>query len=307
MAIRRAGDAHDDRTLYMHERMSDGFPLVLMSLPQDNIGRHMHDFVELVYVNAGTGVHIHAAKRYPIFAGDCFAVLPGEEHGYSQGRGLHITNVLFYPEILEHHTSDLSHTPGFVRFFAIEPLFRAETAFGHKLHLSASQQRTASSLCSQLDRELQGREKGYKSLCTGVLLQLVVFVSRCFDRSVGAAHTGEDFDSKRTMVDAAIAFLEENYGGDVRVEDVARSAYISPSRLSHVFRDATGMSLMDYLTQVRIDRGQQLLAETDRSVSSISFELGIQSPTYFTRLFRKMTGLAPSEYRRAANVKPGPR
>jgi AraC-like DNA-binding protein len=245
-------------------------------------------------------MHLHAGKRYPIFAGDCFTVLPGERHGYTEGKDLHITNVLFYPEILSHHASDLSQIPGFVRFFAIEPLFRTETAFVHKLHLTASQQRTVSSLGGQLERELGERGRGYKSLCTGLLLQLVVFVSRSFDRSVSAAHTTDEFDNKRTMVDTAIAFLEENYGSDVRVEDVAQSAYISASRLSHVFKETTGMSLMDYLTQVRIDRAQQLLAETSNSISSIGYELGIQSPTYFTRLFKRMTGSSPSQYRRAA-------
>lgn len=291
-----------DDVLRMHERMEDGFPLVHMSLRQEDTAPHRHDFVELVYVDAGTGTHVHAGRRYPIFAGDCFAVLPGEEHGYTGGRDLHITNILFIPQILDHHVSDLSDLPGFVGFFALEPLFRAETSFGHKLHLSTTQQRTVHHLCVQLERELAQREHGYKSLCTGVLLQLLVFVSRCFDRSVSATHAGEEFDSKRTMVDTAIAFLEENYGSDVRVEDVARSAYISPSRLSHVFKDTTGMSLMDYLTQIRIDRAQQLLAETDRTVSAISFDLGIQSPTYFTRLFKRMTGQSPSQFRRSAGA-----
>ncbi|MBD3239618.1 MAG: helix-turn-helix domain-containing protein [Chitinivibrionales bacterium] len=289
-----------DPTLRMRERMEDDYPLVVMSLEQENIAPHGHDFVELVYVNAGSGVHEHAGRRYPIFAGDCFAVLPGERHGYAQGRDLHITNVLFVPELLRHHASDLTHTTGFVRFFAIEPLFRRETAFRHKLHLSASAQQTVRKLCAQLGRELRMRESGYKSLCTGLLLQLVVFVSRCFDKSIQSSTVREDFDGKQSMVQAAIAYLESNYADDVRVDDIARSAFISPSRLSHVFKDTTGMSLMDYLTQIRIDRAQQLLAETDESITAISFELGIQSPTYFTRLFRRMTGVSPSEYRKSA-------
>lgn len=288
----------NELTLRMRERMTDEYPLVVMSLEQEDIPPHGHDFVELVYVNAGAGVHEHGGRRYPIFAGDCFAVLPGERHGYAQGRDLHITNVLFMPELLRHHASDLTNTPGFVRFFAIEPLFRRETAFRHKLHLSASAQHTVRKLCEQTDRELHGRESGYKSLCTGLLLQLVVFVSRCFDKSLRSSDIEQDFDGKQNMVQAAIAYLESNYAGDVRVEDIARSAFISPSRLSHVFKDTTGMSLMDYLTRIRIDRAQQLLAETDRSISSISFELGIQSPAYFTRLFRRMTGVSPSAYRR---------
>ncbi len=288
-----------DPTLRMRERMADEFPLVVMSLEQENVPPHGHDFVELVYVNAGAGVHEHAGRRYPIFAGDCFAVLPGERHGYARERDLHITNVLFLPELLRHSASDLTDTPGFVRFFAIEPLFRRETAFRHKLHLPASAQQTVRGLRGRLERELRAREPGYKSLCTGLLLQLVVFVSRCFDRSLQSHAVEQEFDGKQTMVQAAIAYLERNYGGDIRVEDIARSAFISPSRLSHVFKDTTGMSLMDYLTRIRIDRAQQLLAETDRGICAIAYELGIRSPPYFTRLFKRMTGMSPSDYRRS--------
>ncbi len=288
--------------LYMAERMTGDFPLVVMTLDQENLPPHGHDFVELVFVNAGTGVHVHGGRRYPIFAGDCFVVMPGERHGYDDEHDLRITNVLFFPRLLEHHASDLAAVPGFVHFFSTEPIFRNETAFRHKLHLSASQQKTMAMLCGALRRELDGRGEGYKSMCSGLLTQLIVFVSRCFAGSLKAQATTGEMDSKRTMVEAAMAYLERNYGNDVRVEDVARSAFISASRLSHVFRQTTGMSLTDYLSRVRIDRAQQLLAESDQSIAEISYSLGIESPAYFTRLFRKMTGQSPSEFRRATRT-----
>jgi AraC-like DNA-binding protein/mannose-6-phosphate isomerase-like protein (cupin superfamily) len=287
-------------TLTLRERMEGDFPLVVMSLEQENIPPHGHDFVELVYVNAGSALHVHAGRRYPIFAGDCFVVAPGESHGYEQRRGLHITNVLFFPQILRHHASDLRRMPGFVRFFTIEPLFRDESAFRHKLHLGASGQRQAAGLIYALRGELAAHRDGYRSLCTGLLLQLVVLVSRSYGQATRPALVSGEFDRKQGMVDAAIAYLEQHYGSDVSVADVARSAFISPSRLSHVFRAVTGMSLVDYLIQIRIDRAQHLLAETDQPVAQVSYELGIQSPAYFTRLFRRMTGLSPSEFRRSA-------
>ena len=286
--------------LTLRERMAGDFPLVVMSLEQDNIAPHGHDFVELVYVNAGSALHVHAGRRYPIFAGDCFVVVPGESHGYEQRHGLHITNILFFPQVLRHHASDLRRMSGFVRFFTIEPLFRDESAFCHKLHLSASGQRQAAGLIDTLRRELAARGDGYRSLSTGLLLQLVVLVSRSYALATRPTVVSDEFDRKQGMVDAAIAYLDQHYGADVSVADVARSAFISPSRLSHVFRDTTGMSLMDYLIQIRIDRAQHLLAETAEPVARISYELGIQSPAYFTRLFRRMVGSSPSEFRRSA-------
>jgi AraC-like DNA-binding protein len=294
----QADRGNGERKLYLLDRMSSDFPLVAMSLSQENISAHGHDFVELVYVRSGSCTHLHADRRYPIFAGDCFVILPGEEHGYEEQQGLEITNVLFFPHLLKHHHADLTSVPGFMRFFAIEPFFRSETSFRYKLHLSSTQQDTMATYCSSMEEELSGRQPGYKSLCTGLLLQMVVFLSRCFDLSISSQNVRTEFNGKQKMVEAAIAYLEHNYAGDVRVDDVARSAFISPSRLAHVFKDTTGMSLMDYLTQIRIDRAQQLLQQTGQTIAEISFELGIQSPAYFARLFKRMVGQSPTEYRK---------
>jgi AraC-like DNA-binding protein len=293
---------HPSELLTLAERMTSDFPLVVMSLEQENLGPHGHDFVELVYVDAGSAVHVHGSHRYPIFAGDCFVIAPGERHGYAERNGLHVTNLLFFPRVIKAHLSDLRTMRGFMRFFTIEPLFRGENAFRHKLHLSASQQRTASQLIETMRRELARQADGYRSLCGAALVQLVVLIARCYDAATNNYITSEEFDRKQSMVEAAITYLEQHYGGEVSVEDVARSAFISPSRLSHVFKQTTGMSLMDYLTQIRIDRAQQLLADTDNTVAQVSFELGIQSPTYFTRLFRRLTGKSPSQFRQAARA-----
>lgn len=268
-------------TLRMSDRMRGGFPIVIMPIDQANAGPHGHDFVEFVFVRSGSGMHIHGSRRYPVFAGDCFVVMPGESHGYEEQQCLLITNVLFTPEVLRHECGDLADVGGFVRFFAIEPIFRTETSFRYKLHLAPSQQRTMTSLCAHLDRELSSESPGYRSMCTGLLLHLVVFISRCFDQTLARGDARQEFDGKQSMVEAAMAYLERNYAGNVLVEDIARSAFISSSRLSHVFRETTGMSLMDYLTRIRIDRAQQLLAETERGIGRCA-RLGLAFSCYGT-------------------------
>lgn len=194
---------------------------------------------------------------------------------------------------------------GFTRFFTIEPLFRGESSFRHKLHLGLSHQRQITQMAQTLARELEQKSDGYRSLCTAHLLQLVVTIARLYDTMTGGARVSGEFERQEGMVEAAMAYLEQNYGSEVSVDAIARSAFISPSRLSHVFKQSTGMSLMDYLIQVRIDRAQHLLADTDRTVAQICYELGIQSPAYFTRLFRRMVGVSPTQFRDSARADSG--
>ena len=73
---------------------------------------------------------------------------------------------------------------------------------------------------------------------------------------------------------------------------------LSISRLSHLFKEQTGVSLQHYQEQQRLRMGKQLLELTSRSVRSIADELGYASPFYFSNRFRGATGFSPSEYRR---------
>jgi AraC-like DNA-binding protein len=275
-------------------------PLYIMSLDQEDSSEpHSHDFMELVYVHSGEGLHLHGSHRYPLFAGDCFVIVPGEHHGYTAGRSLRITNFLFYPQILSGFEKDLEQIPGFIRFFSLEPLFRQETSFRYKLHLNPIQQKTVIGLRDHIQREMSEQTPGFRPLCTSLFIQLLIFISRSFDISITSQQVRNEFDGKEKTVAMAISFLEQNYSSDVSVEDIAKCAFVSSSRLSHVFKSATGISLIDYLTKLRINRACELCSTTNKNVSEIAYLLGFHDPSYFSRAFKQQTGKTPSEYRKS--------
>jgi AraC family transcriptional regulator, L-rhamnose operon regulatory protein RhaS len=289
---------HHGTTISVDRSAPETLPLWIMSLDQEaSKDTHAHDFIELVYVNSGSGLHVHGSRRYPIFAGDCFVVVPGQHHGYDEERNLNITNFLFYPELVEPFRKELLKASGFVQFFTIEPLFRSETSFRYKLHLSLSQQESFQRLRAALEQELFRQGTAYRAMATSLFVQMIIMLSRHFAEMLSTRQVRSEFDGKERTVAAAIAFLEQNYANDVSVEDVARSAYVSASRLSHVFKQATGMSLLDYLTRMRTDRAVELLSSTDRNITEIAYELGFHDPSYFARAFRKVAGVTPSQFR----------
>ena len=73
------------------------------------------------------------------------------------------------------------------------------------------------------------------------------------------------------------------------------------SRFSTVFAQETGQTFTEYLTSLRIARARELLRTTDLRSSQIAFEVGYNDAHYFSYLFKKNTGLTPSEYRRQNN------
>jgi transcriptional regulator GlxA family with amidase domain len=68
--------------------------------------------------------------------------------------------------------------------------------------------------------------------------------------------------------------------------------------LKRRFKQATGLALIDYVQNLRIEEAKRLLESSDQSVDEICFAVGYEDPSFFRRLFRRRTGLAPARYRR---------
>ncbi|NJM36255.1 MAG: helix-turn-helix transcriptional regulator [Rhodomicrobium sp.] len=84
---------------------------------------------------------------------------------------------------------------------------------------------------------------------------------------------------------------------ELRLEDVARCVGLSTGFFHRAFNDTTGLTPLAYIQRQRIERAMQLLNNRDLSITNIAIGVGFLSPSHFARLFRKQTGLTPSEYR----------
>jgi AraC-like DNA-binding protein len=102
----------------------------------------------------------------------------------------------------------------------------------------------------------------------------------------------------RRTVDTAIRFIARRYGSRITVADVAHAASLSEDRLAHVFRDATGRSVKDYIIRFRVAVGRRLLTETPEKVEVISDHIGFADRSNFSRAFKQVDGRGPGEVRR---------
>ncbi|HVZ41711.1 MAG TPA: AraC family transcriptional regulator [Candidatus Kapabacteria bacterium] len=98
----------------------------------------------------------------------------------------------------------------------------------------------------------------------------------------------------------AYDFIEANLCQPIGLSEIAREAALSPHHFLRLFRQAFGCTPHQHRTQRRMQQARLLLEHSDRPVTDICFELGFESPTSFSLLFRRHTGLSPSAYRRSA-------
>ena len=110
------------------------------------------------------------------------------------------------------------------------------------------------------------------------------------------AHTNAP---KKMEISQVKSFLDEHYKEKLSLESVASHFFIDKHYLARLFKAQYGVTLVTYLQQVRITHAKRMLRFTDKSIEEIGLECGIGDLNYFSRVFKKLEGISPSEFRRA--------
>lgn len=101
------------------------------------------------------------------------------------------------------------------------------------------------------------------------------------------------------ILSEAMNYIRQNYSSDLTLEVVANTIYISPYYLSHLFKEELNITFVEYLTMVRIEEAKKLLADPSLSILAVASEVGYEDASYFSKVFKKVTGLSPNQYRSA--------
>lgn len=100
-----------------------------------------------------------------------------------------------------------------------------------------------------------------------------------------------------SVMEQAKAFVHEHFQDNISMEEVAEQVHLSPFYFSKLFKQHFGETFTDYITQLRIAHARTLIEQNRLSLKEICFEVGYKDPNYFSRVFKKVTGVAPTEYR----------
>ena len=113
---------------------------------------------------------------------------------------------------------------------------------------------------------------------------------------------GELATPKNTRIQAsmqsALEHIQKNFASEIRIEDLARSAHMSPSNLFAVFKKEFGISPITYVNQYRLSMAAEYLLEKDASVTEIALMAGFHDALYFSKMFHKLYQVSPREYRK---------
>ena len=103
---------------------------------------------------------------------------------------------------------------------------------------------------------------------------------------------------KNTLICTAIQYIKEHYSENLDLNILSNHIHVTPAYFSLLFKMQTGTNFLDYLTSYRIDKACELLKTTSLKNYEVAYQTGFKDETYFSTVFKKLTGLPPSKYRK---------
>ncbi|MBN1676821.1 MAG: AraC family transcriptional regulator [Kiritimatiellae bacterium] len=228
----------------------------------------------VVYCLTGKGVYDVTGRQWGVNPGDMFFIYPNTPHA---------------------HTADKKDPWAFhwVHFLgaACDPLLDALGVSRDRPVLRVGDDpRVASSFAEIYDTLYLGHTYPCLLHAAACLQQMLSHLA--LQRNYRASRREDPFE-----LDRIIAFMRRHLAKPLAVETLAASCGLSPSHFSQQFKARTGHSPIDYFIRLKMQRAAELILTTRLKMNRIAAQLGYEDPYYFSRVFRKVMGSAPTQYR----------
>jgi AraC-like DNA-binding protein len=246
---------------------------------------HLHAELELTLITHGTGTRIVGASIESYRSRDLALIGAEVPHAYvsTPGTSRHEAIVIQFRR-------DFLGPNFFARpeFLAVDRLFDA--ADGGIVF------DTTPTIVAQL-RSLATLPPAERTLSLIGLLVALANETGARPIAAGSMH-GRLSQPARRRADAVSTYLQGAYASPISLADVAAATHMSPAALSRFFRKATGRTITEYVTELRIAAACQLLGDSDLPIAHIATRCGYDNLSNFNRRFRALKRMSPREYRR---------
>jgi len=235
-------------------------------------GRVLQEY-QLIYITRGGGLFESESCREEITEGTMILLWPGERHRYRP-----------------HRHSGWDETWVGFRGNMIDDIIRENQIVPEKTVFRVGFNETIINLFNDINRYSKGEKPGYQPVISGAIIYLLGLIY-----SESRRDEFQPADMKETMVNKACALFREQT--KLSPEQVAEELRVGYSLFRKAFKKYTGVAPGQYLIGLRIEMAKQLLADPNKLIKEIAYELDMDSPLYFSKLFKEKVGVTPVEYR----------
>lgn len=257
---------------------------------------HSHNFIEIAYVAGGKGIHRIDGKEYAVSKGDLFIINYDVPHEFrsTPSSKVVIQNCIFKPEFIDaslirsHCFTDLCH------IFLFNSLFKGELP-GNDIKLLGKDTAEIEDIYRRMYLEYTTRGYGYIEILRAYVVELLVKIFRFYEQSGEPERIAKD----KACFDSVIRFMKEHYTQEIKLDELAAMTFLSRNYFCSVFKECTGLTVMEYVQNLRVEEACRLLNDDTLKIIDIAEKVGYRDLKFFNKIFKKITGKTPREYRSA--------
>lgn len=250
--------------------------------------RHFHPWLEIYYLLEGELTYLIEDRVYPVKKGSVVFINENRIHRTASLSGEGHERILIRLET--HVVTEIGTLFPSADFSA---LF---SGHGFVWDLKEKEQDEMERFLARVMREMEQKAPGYEEVVKLSMMELLFLFRR---KTIEASVPSQPLKSEKyRRVYAIVRYMTENYRDIHTLQDLCRVFYLDKFYLCHVFKEVTGLTVKEYLNAVRVKRAAELLISGGRSITAVSQDVGYESVTHFGRVFRKLMGTSPTQYRK---------
>ncbi len=286
-----------DNPVYTLTNQHNGATLKLfhsIKAPEKRIFReHHHAEFEISLFKDGAGTYRVLDKSYEISRDAVFLFSTHEVHCITEiSQPMCLINIQFEPRFIWSMENGLL-SPDYLNIF-----FSRAHGSGNRLDFSNPNTDEIRRLMLEIEQEFINKKHDFELMINVKLLNILVLLSRSFGYS---RDTDFGFNNQSLyFIDRATNYINENLTSDISLSDIAKTANMSRTYFSNLFKKLNGISPWDYITIKRIEKSIELLKSCDLTVLEIATNCGFNNTANFNRAFKKVTGKVPGDYKKSA-------
>ncbi|HYD84123.1 MAG TPA: AraC family transcriptional regulator [Opitutus sp.] len=263
-----------------------GAPVPQPSVPSPE----QHPYCEVAFVREGRGWQYIGSEKLERNSGDIILLGPGLPH-----YGMHLdwpqrhSVVYFLPTVVFEMGPEGDGARVLERFTLPQPIRRR--ILRPPLELRAKLEAVFDDLQNEFDGSAVCREFRLRSLLAEILSSILRWDDR-FHRDTATDRQAVNW----VQIEKALRYIQEHYTEAIYVQDVARAAGLGASRLQTMFREALGISCMQYLLSFRVSHAAASLCQPGARVADVAMATGFDALSNFNTAFRRAMGMSPTEY-----------
>ena len=260
---------------------------------------HRHKYIQINYVNRGSGYHIINNQKIDIFKGDIFIIPPYVPHVIisNSDMNLEIIEFEFSTNFILPSHEKYGDSSSYLDFAYLEPFMVVEEQVKPRFNLDENFQEEVEKIFDEVLFEFHQKNAGYELMAKALLLKLLIITGRAYTGAIKGTETEKIFNKYKDVVVKAQEFLKKNYDKNITLNEISKAVSYSKSHFSYLFKAVTGLTVVEYLNKIRIERAIELLKSTDKNIVEISYEVGYNSVANFNKNFKSITGLTPKKFR----------